>query len=223
MMDEPSGERPSQRKSRQGTFHLRWASVPPVMYLSPTEEDRLRVFQAAELARRVLARGLHLNAPEAVALACDEMHLAARAGGTFEEVLEAGRGAVRPDQVMDGVAELVTEIRLEVLLDDGTRLVVLHDPWGGAGVGTPAPAGDVELAAGRERRRLSVRNGSERPVRVSSHYPFWRVNPRLEFDREAARGFRLDLPSGASVRWAPGETKQVDLVRYAGPAGEGSA
>ena len=55
---------------------------------------------------------------------------------------------------------------------------------------------------------------------MSSHYPFEQVNPRLEFDREAARGFRLDLPAGATLRWAPGESRDVDLVRYGGSATE---
>jgi urease gamma subunit len=100
------------------------------MNLNPTEEDRLRVFVAAELARRTLARGLRLNAPEATALICDEMHLAARSGATFDEVLDAGRRALEADQLMPGVAELVDEIRLEVLLDEGSRLVVLRRPWG---------------------------------------------------------------------------------------------
>ena len=100
------------------------------MYLSPTEEDRLRIFAAAELARRSLARGLGLNAPEATALICDEMHLAARGGASFDEVAEAGRNAVRDDQLLPGDAELLDEIRLEVLLDEGTRLIVLRRPWG---------------------------------------------------------------------------------------------
>jgi urease beta subunit len=106
-----------------------------------------------------------------------------------------------------------------VLLDDGSRLVVLRQPWG---TGPDAPGairhadGPVGLNDGRERRRLTVRNGSTRPVRVSSHYPFWRVNPRLEFDREAARGRRLDIPAGSSVRWGPGEAKEVGLVAYGG-------
>ena len=100
------------------------------MYLNPTEEDRLRIFAAAELARRTLARGLTLNAPEATALICDEMHMAARSGGSFEEVLEAGRRAVAADRLIPGVAELIDEIRLEVLLDEGSRLVVLRRPWG---------------------------------------------------------------------------------------------
>jgi urease subunit gamma/beta len=99
------------------------------MYLNPTEEERLRIFAAAELARRALALGLRLNAPEATALVCDEMHMAARAGASFDGVLEAGRGAVRPEQLIPGVADLVDEIRLEVLLDDGRRLVVLRRPW----------------------------------------------------------------------------------------------
>jgi urease gamma subunit len=100
------------------------------MYLNPIEEDRLRIFAAAELARRTLARGLELNAPEATALICDEMHLAARSGASFDEVLEAGRRAVQADQLLHGVAEMIDEIRLEVLLDEGSRLVVLRRPWG---------------------------------------------------------------------------------------------
>jgi urease subunit gamma/beta len=99
------------------------------MHLTPTEHERLRIFTTAELARRTLQRGLRLNAPEATALICDEMHMAARAGASFEEVAEAGRGAVRPDQLLPGAAELLDEIRLEILLDEGTRLVVLRTPW----------------------------------------------------------------------------------------------
>jgi len=192
------------------------------VYLSPTEEDRLRVFLAAELARRTLTRGLRLNAPEAVALVCDEMHLAARAGLPYEEVLAAGRAAVAPEQVLDGVAGVVDEIRLEVLVEEGSRLVVLHAPFGEPSAehpGAVVPAEDeVELSPGRERIFLAVTNTSIRPVRVSSHYPFWRANAHLEFDRERARGYRLDVPAGVSLRWAPGETREVGLVAYGGGA-----
>ena len=82
-------------------------------------------------------------------------------------------------------------------------------------------AGDREiaLAAGRERRRVSVENRSDRVVRVSSHYPFEQVNPRLAFDRTTVIGFRLDVPAGETVRWAPGETREVELVRYGGRLG----
>ena len=190
------------------------------MQLGPKDEERLRIFQAAELARRTLARGLKLNAPEAIALVCDEMHMAARGGASFVEVAQAGELALEPEQVMAGVADIVPEIRVEVLLEEGTRLIVLREPFGPPAAGGPGTVrtapGEIELAAGRERRSLTVRNTSARPVRVSSHYPFWRTNPALEFDRDAARGFRLDLPAGDALRWGPNETREVSLVAYAG-------
>jgi urease beta subunit len=96
----------------------------------------------------------------------------------------------------------------------------LHERVDGTTEAVRAQEGEVELAPGRERRRLTVRSESERPVRVSSHFPLWRTNARLAFDREAARGFRLDVPAGSSVRWAPGETKEVGMVRYGGKGGE---
>ena len=77
----------------------------------------------------------------------------------------------------------------------------------------------IELNAGHGRITLTVKNTSSRIVRVSSHYPFWRTNPRLAFDRDAARGFRLDVPAGDSVRFAPGEVRDVVLVRYAARSG----
>jgi urease subunit gamma/beta len=199
------------------------------MYITATEEDRLRIFVAAELARRSRSDGLKLNAPEATALICDEMHRAARAGASRDAVLAAGRAAIDVGELMDGVAALVPEIRLEVLLADGTRLVVLREPWGEApGSGDSAivpgeirsPDRDITLSPGTERVSLLVTNASTHPVRVSSHYPFWRVNRRLDFDRAAARGYRLDLPAGSSIRWEPGEAHQVDLVRYSGDSGD---
>jgi urease subunit gamma/beta len=190
------------------------------MQLTPTEEERLRVFTAAQLARATLAKGLRLNAPEAVALVCDEMHAAGRGGASFDEVTSAGRAAVGPQQVMDGVAAIVPEIRVEVLLEEGTRLFVLRDPFGSPSEDSPGAVrfgeGDVALAPGRERLHLTVTNRGRHPIRVSSHFPFWRSNEHLEFDRAAADGFRLDLPAGDSLRWAPGESHEVDLVRYGG-------
>ncbi len=201
------------------------------MRLTAWEEERLLIFSAAELARRRLARGVPLNHPEAVAVICDAMLEAARDGATYEAIERAGHEALRPDQVIDGVAELLDEIRLEVLMDDGTRLVVVREPLGGAtrpeGPGaTVAGSHDRAATAGRtppqrERRELEVRSTSRRVIRVSSHYPFDRVNPRLSFDRELARGFRLDLRAGDTLRWGPGETKRVRLVRYASTPTDG--
>lgn len=187
------------------------------MRLTAWEEERLLVFTAAELARRHRDRGLMLNAPEAIALICDAMFEAARAGASYAEVEAAGRAAVRPEDVLPGVAALVTEVRLEVLLDDGTRLIVLLEPLGppgaedpGAVLQTPAAS---PLSDDRERLMLEVANTSTRVVRVSSHYPFERVNRRLVFDRVTATGFRLDIDAGSTERWAPGETRTVTLVR----------
>ena len=77
----------------------------------------------------------------------------------------------------------------------------------------------IRLSPERERIRLTVKNTSSRVVRISSHFPFWRTNKRLMFDRDAARGFRLDVPAGASVRFAPNEETEVELVRYGGRGG----
>jgi urease subunit gamma/beta len=194
------------------------------MRLTPWEEERLLIFSAAELARRHRSAGLPLNAPEAIALICDAMLEAARAGATYEEVEAAGRAAVSFDDVLPGVRDLVDEVHVEVLMGDGARLVLLLDPLGaGRPPASDGPgairAGDGEVAAVRDSREtleLVVRSESRRAIRVSSHYPFDRVNPRLVFDRDSARGYRLDLPAGASERWAPGETRTVRLVRFAG-------
>jgi urease subunit gamma/beta len=193
------------------------------MRLTPTEEERLRVFTAAELARRTLQRGLQLSAPEAVALVCDEMHHAARSGASFEAVAANGKAALAPNQVLPGVANVVPEIRVEVLLEEGSRLIVIRDPFGPADPDGPGAVrfaeGDVALVPDRRRIRLSVTSTSTRPIRISSHYPFWQANARLSFDREVATGFRLDLPAGDSLRWEPGETKEVELVAYGGEGG----
>ena len=199
----------------------------PAMRLTAWEEDRLLIFSAAELARRHRERGLLLNGPEAVALICDAMLEAARGGGTLDDVEAAGRAAVSPADLMPGVAALVDEVRLEVLVGDGTRLVVLVAPFGAAsGDGELGPgavvAGDGDARdtrPARERRMLEVRSTSRRVIHVASHMPFDQVNQRLRFDRAAAVGFRLHLPAGASERWAPGESKTVTLIRYGGRRG----
>lgn len=189
------------------------------MRLTAWEEERLLIFTAAELARRHRDRGLRLNAPEAVAIICDEMLEAARAGATYAEVEAAGRAAVAPAEVLPGVAALVDIVSLEVLMDDGTRLVVLLEPLGPAGDDAPGAihqAPRAHRADDRDRRKLLVHNTSTRVVRVSSHYPFERVNARLDFDRAAATGYRLDLPAGSTERWSPGETRTVTLVAFGG-------
>ena len=76
--------------------------------------------------------------------------------------------------------------------------------------------GELELNAGRERLALRVVNTGDRPIQVGSHVHFAQTNPALEFDRDAARGFRLDVPAGTSVRFEPGVSMDVELVALAG-------
>ena len=76
--------------------------------------------------------------------------------------------------------------------------------------------GDIELNAGRATLRLRVDNTGDRPIQVGSHYHFYETNPALRFDREATRGFRLNIPAGTAVRFEPGQGREVELVAYAG-------
>ena len=76
--------------------------------------------------------------------------------------------------------------------------------------------GDIELNAGRPTVELTVVNSGDRPIQVGSHYHFYETNSALQFERQKARGFRLDIPAGTAVRFEPGESRSVRLVAYAG-------
>ncbi len=81
---------------------------------------------------------------------------------------------------------------------------------------TPEGAPDIELNVGLETVIIVVENRGDRPVQVGSHFHFAEVNEELHFDRDAARGFRLNIPAGTAVRFEPGDTREVPLVAYAG-------
>ncbi len=76
--------------------------------------------------------------------------------------------------------------------------------------------GTIELNAGRKTITLEVENNGDRPIQVGSHYHFYETNPALGFDREKARGFRLNIAAGTAVRFEPGQRRRVELVAYAG-------
>jgi urease subunit beta len=76
--------------------------------------------------------------------------------------------------------------------------------------------GELELNAGRPVTTLEVSNSGDRPVQVGSHYHFHEANSALQFDREAARGLRLDIPAGTAIRFEPGDSRSVNLVPFAG-------
>src|SRR3990170_3006835 len=100
------------------------------MRLTPTERDRLLIFTAAELARARRARGLRLNVPEATALIADTVCEAARDGRRLHEAAAAGASVLGPDDVLPGVTDVVTDVTVEAVFDDGTRMVVVRQPFG---------------------------------------------------------------------------------------------
>jgi urease subunit beta len=79
-----------------------------------------------------------------------------------------------------------------------------------------AADGDIELNAGQAAVTLRVANTGDRPIQVGSHYHFFETNPALDFDREAARGLRLDIAAGTAVRFEPGQGREVHLVPFGG-------
>ena len=191
------------------------------MDLSPQEKDKLLLFTAALLAERRKARGLKLNYPEAVAYISAAVLEGARDGKTVAELMAFGTTLLGEGDVMEGVAAMIPEIQVEATFPDGTKLVTIHDPIPRSGALEPGeilvePGPDREINEGRARITIEVSNTGDRPVQVGSHYHFYEVNPALVFDRERARGFRLDIPAGTAVRFEPGQRRTVELCAYAG-------
>lgn len=188
------------------------------MRLTPSERDRLLIFSAAELARARLRRGLLLNVPEATAVIADAVCEAARDGARLADALAAGRAALRPDQVLPGVAGVIDEVAVEAVFDDGTRLVVVTAPLGPGDDSSPGAVlmGDAPGPTFADPVTLSVENTADVPISVTSHFHFFEVNPRLRFDRAAAYGRRLAIPAGATIRWDAGDVHEVVLTPIGG-------
>ncbi len=98
------------------------------MHLTPQERDKLLIYVAGELASARRARGLKLNLPEATALISAAMQEMARDGKSVAEIMTAGCTILKRDDVMEGVAETITEIQIEGTFPDGTKLVTVHNP-----------------------------------------------------------------------------------------------
>jgi urease subunit gamma/beta len=194
------------------------------MMLTPTEQERLTIFAAAELARKHRALGIKLSHPEAVAYICDELLYGARLGRPLAELMSRGSTLLTTDDVMPGVADMLPVLNIEGMFPDGAKMITVHQPIrpGTQAASGPVPGeiiaadGTVELNAGRRRVSLRVTNTGDRPVQVGSHYHFFEANAALAFDRAAAFGMRLDVPAGASARFEPGDAKEVTLVELGG-------
>lgn len=192
------------------------------MELSPREKDKLLIFTAALLAERRKNKGLKLNYPEAIAYISAEIMEGAREGRSVADLMDYGRTLLTGEDVMDGVAEMIHDVQVEATFPDGTKLVTVHEPIISSRAAAVkageviAEPGDIELNAGREKLEIEVANTGDRPIQVGSHYHFYETNSALQFERESTRGFRLDIAAGTAVRFEPGQSRQVVLVKYAG-------
>ncbi|MCC9135255.1 urease subunit beta [Pontibacter silvestris] len=215
------------------------------MHLSPKDIDKLVLHNAGFVAQKRFARGLRLNYPEAVALIATQLLEFIRDGESVATLMNKGKQILGLNNVMEGVAEMIAEVQVEGTFPDGTKLVTVHHPvcrqqgspelaLYASGLSynsktatpdnliNPNPGeylladAEVNLNEGCEVVEVEVTNMGDRPVQVGSHYPFFETNASLQFDREQAFGFRLNIPAGTAVRFEPGERKRVQLVALAG-------
>ena len=217
------------------------------MHLAPRDLDKLILHGAGVLAQKRLARGLCLSYPEAIALLSTQLLELIRDGRSVADLMDVGRTLLGRRQVMRGVDAMIQEVQVEGTFRDGTKLVTVHQPivrehgdlalalYGSflpvpdiavfadtkpldfeVGGVTAAP-GHIVLNEGRETVELSVTSLGDRPIQVGSHYPFIEVNAALSFERALAEGAHLDIPAGTAIRFEPGETRVVRLVRLPAP------
>ena len=207
------------------------------MHVSPAETEKLLLAVAGMVARDRHARGVRLNHPETVALLSTWVIERAREGALVEDLMQQGREVLTVDDVLPGVAAMLHDVQVEATFPDGRKLVTVHHPIqeapaSGAEVGVDTQAaqdeapgayrirpGSIELNArdtADQTRTLVFLNTGDRPIQVGSHVHLPDVNTALSFDRAAAYGFRLDIPSGTSQRFEPGASRELPVVSIAG-------
>jgi urease subunit gamma/beta len=191
------------------------------MHLTPREQERLLIYVAADVARKRRARGLQLNYPEAIAILTADILEWARDGKSVAEIMTLGANILNAADVMPGIAEMIHEVQVEATFPDGTKLVTVHDPIPAGSHQRTAgeyllEAQAIDANVGRRTATVGIRHTGDRPIQVGSHYHFFEVNNALQFDRMQARGMRLNIAAGTSVRFEPGEEKTVELVEFAG-------
>lgn len=201
------------------------------MHITPAETEKLLLAVAGMVARDRHARGVRLNHPETIALLSNWVLERARDGALVSDLMNEGREVLSTADVMPGVAEMLHDVQVEATFPDGRKLVTLHhpiqEPAGAVGEPTDDPGpgafriapGDLELNADRtddERRTFVFTNTGDRPIQIGSHLHLPDANASLSFDRAAAKGFRLDIPSGTSQRFEPGASRSLDAVAIRG-------
>ncbi|WP_271588032.1 urease subunit beta [Bradyrhizobium sp. CCBAU 53415] len=196
-----------------------------MMNLSPTEMDRLVIFNAAQMARRNRSLGIRLSHPEAVAYITDEVMTAARRNLPYAEIRDMAGCLLTSDDVEPGVGQMIPMLYIECMFAEGTKVMALFEPVGPGNASVEghvvpgeiiAGSGDIESFADLPKIIIDVTNTGDRDVQVRSHTHFFEVNRALRFDRAAAWGMKVDRPAGAGIRFEPGVTKSVQLVPISG-------
>ena len=187
------------------------------MELTPSELDRVLIFNVAQLAKLRRDRGLKLNKPEAVALISHAVIESARDGADHATALQAGLTAVADDELLPGVGPLLSGVAIEAVFSDGRRLVVVdfestdNDVPGKVTRLTP-----ITYDTNSDIVSVSVRNESGIQISVTTHMHFFEANPRLSFDRAASYGRHLYIPAGEHVDFPPGVEVAVNLIPITG-------
>lgn len=215
------------------------------MRLTPRDVEKLMLHTACNLAQKRYARGLKLNYPESIALISGQILELIRDGHSLKEITSIATNILGIDDVMVGVPEMVEQVQVEGTLLDGTKLISVHRPickkkvdsklaLYGSGLTKSEQKieidnsmnivpgekellnEEIEFNKNRKTKKIKVHNSGSRSVQIGSHCCFEEVNKALIFDRLACVGYRLNIPAGTSVRFASGETKEIELVEIDG-------
>lgn len=187
------------------------------MELTPSELDRVLIFNVAQLAKSRLDRGLKLNKPEAVALISHAVIEAARDGNSHAQALQAGLSAISDSDLLPGVGSMLSGIAVEAVFDDGRRLVVVDFVTNDLDTpGKVTRLNQVLPNPAKDLTTVTVVNESKIQISVTTHMHFFEVNPRLKFNREATYGKHLFIPAGEHVDFPPDIPVDVELVPISG-------
>ena len=184
------------------------------MPLTPSEADHLLLFTQAQLAQQRRDRGLRLNVPEATALIAHQICEWARDGRDLATVRQDARSVLSSEDVLPEVPGVVTQIKVEARFDDGTRLVVVTNPFGAGS--NDELLQQQDLTAPESVAQIQLRNCADIDIGITSHMHLAEVNPRIRLDRESALGMRLALPTGDTLLLAPGEIIEIGMVPITG-------
>jgi len=185
--------------------------------LTPSELDRLLIFNVAQLAQSRRARGVKLNKPEAVALISHAVIESARDGSDHSTALQAGLTAVTDDELLPGVGPLLSGIAVEAVFSDGRRLVVVDYESADSDVpGKVTRLTPITKETNSDIVSVTVINESDIQISVTTHMHFFEANPKLRFNRSDSYGRHLDIRAGEHVDFPPGVEVSVNLVPITG-------